>query len=43
MESDKCDDLSWFAIDDLPKNTISYIRQVIECIKNKINYSEFGF
>jgi 8-oxo-dGTP diphosphatase len=43
MEPDKCDELSWFAINDLPENTIPRLKNVLECIKNKINYSEFGF
>jgi 8-oxo-dGTP diphosphatase len=43
MENDKCDDLRWFEIDNLPDNTIPYIRQAIEMIMNKISYSEHGF
>ncbi len=43
MEPEKCSDLSWFLIDDLPQNTIPYIREVIECYKNGIFYCEFGW
>lgn len=43
MEPHKCDDLSWFSLDNLPKNVIPCIRQAFECIKNNIFYSEFGF
>lgn len=43
MEPDKCDDLKWFAIDDLPANTVPYIRQAIENIRKGIFYSEFGW
>ncbi len=43
MESHKCDDLSWFELNNLPKNTIPYIKQAINNIKDKIFYSEFGF
>lgn len=43
MEPNKCDDLSWFSIDQLPPNTIGYIRKAIECYLNKINYCEFGW
>ena len=43
METHKCDDLAWFAIDNLPDNTIAYIKTAIDNIKNKIYYSEFGW
>ena len=42
-EPHKCDDLSWFNLNNLPSNTISHIKQVINCIKNKIHYSEYGW
>ena len=43
MEPNKCDEMKWFNLDSLPENTIPYIRHVIECIKNRIHYSEYGF
>ncbi len=43
MEPNKCDDLSWFPIDNLPDNTIDYIRFVFEQIKDKKFYSEYGW
>lgn len=43
MEPDKCDDMSWFDLDKLPDNTIPYIRQAIEMIRNKVFYSEHGW
>ena len=42
-ELNKCDDLRWFELDDLPKNTIPYIKQAINNIQNKIFYSEYGW
>lgn len=41
MELHKCDDLSWFDIDNLPDNVIPYIKQVIGCVLKNIIYSEF--
>lgn len=41
LEPDKCDDLSWHPIDQLPENTIPYIRLVFENIKAGIPFSEY--
>jgi len=41
-EPNKCDDLSWFDLDDMPDNVIPYIKEAITCIKNKVIYSEFS-
>ena len=43
MEPDKCDDLRWFELGDLPDNTIPYIKQAIGCLRKNVNYSEYGF
>lgn len=40
MEVDKCDDLNWFGLNNLPPNIIPYIRQVIDSFLNNIIYSE---
>ena len=42
-EPKKCDDLSWFDLDNIPDNTIDFLKEVINCIKNKIFYSEYGY
>jgi ADP-ribose pyrophosphatase YjhB (NUDIX family) len=42
-ELDKCDDLVWFDLDNLPINTISYIRQAVEKIQANMFYSEHGW
>lgn len=40
MEPEKCDDLSWFDSNNLPKNTIPYIKKAIENYENGVLYSE---
>lgn len=43
LEPHKCDDLVWFPINDLPENTVEYVRQVITHIQNQCYYSEYGW
>ena len=43
MEPDKCDDLCWFGIEDLPDNTIPYVRHAIENYRRGIWFSSFGW
>ena len=42
-EPEKCDDLQWFDLDALPKNTIPYIKTAIENYRSKIIFSEYGW
>jgi 8-oxo-dGTP diphosphatase len=42
-EPQKCDDLTWMAIDSLPHNTIPYVKRAIENYQAGIFYSEFGW
>ncbi len=42
-EPHKCDDLSWFDLDNIPENVIPYIKQAIAGINNKVYYSEYGW
>lgn len=39
-EPEKCDDLQWFALDQLPGTTLAYIRKALEDIAKGIRYSE---
>ncbi len=41
LEADKCDDLKWFSIDDLPTNIIPSIKHAIEQYKAGLKFSEF--
>ena len=43
MEPHKCDDLSWFTVQNLPPNTLDYIQHVIVSWSKGIFYSDFGF
>ena len=42
-EPNKCDDLSWFDMDNLPKNLLPHVKLALENIKNKVFYSEYGW
>ncbi len=42
-EIDKCEEIKWFDLDNLPGNTIPYIKNVLADIKNDTFYSEEGF
>ncbi len=42
-EPHKCDDLSWFDRDNLPQNTIPYIKCALAHTTAGVYYSEFGW
>ena len=42
-ETDKCDDIAWFAVDKLPENMIAAHRQAIELSQQGIMYSQHGW
>ena len=43
VEPEKCDELRWFPIADLPENVIPYIRTAIENWHKGVLYSEYGW
>ncbi len=43
METDKCDELKWFDISDLPDNTITYVAYGIEQYLNNQYFTDFGW
>lgn len=42
-EPEKCSELAWFDLNNLPENIIPYIRKSIEFLDSGINYYEFGW
>lgn len=43
MEPDKCDELSFYDLDNLPKNVIPYVRKAIESYENGESFSVYGW
>ena len=42
-EPGKCDDLSWFPLDRLPKNTIPYVRRALENYQQGRWFDSYGW
>ena len=42
-EPDKCDELSWFKLNNLPADTVPYVKKAIENLLNNIYFCEFGW
>lgn len=42
-EPHKCDELSWYDINQLPENMVEYVRYALICYMEKINFTEFGW
>ena len=43
MEKDKCDELEFYPLDNLPTNVIPYVRKGIEDSQNSIPFSIYGW
>jgi 8-oxo-dGTP diphosphatase len=43
MEAEKCDDLSWFEIDNLPFNIIPYVKRAIENYISGVQFDIYGW
>ena len=42
-EPDKCDQLLWVNVNELPENTIPYIRQALKNHREETRFDEFGW
>ena len=42
-EPDKCDEVQWFDVDNLPDNTISFIRNAVADYRHGIAFAEDGW
>jgi 8-oxo-dGTP diphosphatase len=42
-EPEKCDELRWTEVNDLPEDTIPYIRRAIENFQTGVLFEEFGW
>src|SRR3989338_3485313 len=43
MEPDKCDELKWCQIDDLPSNVLPAVKLALGNINKNVHYGEFGW
>ncbi|MFA5025217.1 MAG: NUDIX domain-containing protein [Candidatus Shapirobacteria bacterium] len=43
METDKCDELKWFPLDNLPNNLLTHIRMAIVSYQNRVAFFESGW
>jgi ADP-ribose pyrophosphatase YjhB (NUDIX family) len=43
MEPNKCDELSWHSLENLPENMVDYINEALRNHKNEIRFSIFGW
>lgn len=43
MEKDKCNELAFYDLDNLPSNVIPYVRQAIAYYQNNVPFSVYGW
>ncbi|UUZ84161.1 NUDIX domain-containing protein [Paenibacillus sp. P26] len=43
MEPDKCSEMAWFPLDDLPEDTIPHVREAVENALNGTFYAGYGW
>jgi 8-oxo-dGTP diphosphatase len=43
LEPDKCDELAWFRLDELPDNIIPEVKKTLDNIQNGKHFDEFGW
>lgn len=42
MEPNKCDDLKWVTLDELPESMMPHVRDAMECMQKGVFYKELG-
>jgi ADP-ribose pyrophosphatase YjhB (NUDIX family) len=43
MEPNKCDELTWYSLNELPENTVDYVYEAINNYRNTIKFSIYGW
>ena len=43
MELNKCDDMEWFDVDNLPDNTLDNVVFALKSVKDNMHYGELGW
>ncbi len=43
QEPNKCDNISWFPINNLPENILTYVKEVVETCRDNVPFVESGW